>query len=101
MEIWPAIDLRGGKCVRLKQGDYARETVFGDDPAAMARHGSIRGPSGSIWSIWTAPETGDPVNLAERRGDCSRRRVFRASWAAAFARRKRSGGCSRRGSPGW
>lgn len=38
MEIWPAIDLRGGKCVRLKQGDYARETVFGDDPAAMARH---------------------------------------------------------------
>lgn len=38
MEIWPAIDLRGGKCVRLQQGDYARETVFGDDPAAMARH---------------------------------------------------------------
>ncbi len=38
MEIWPAIDLRGGKCVRLRQGDYGRETVFGDDPAAMARH---------------------------------------------------------------
>ncbi len=37
MEIWPAIDLRGGKCVRLQQGDYKRETVFGDDPAAMAR----------------------------------------------------------------
>jgi phosphoribosylformimino-5-aminoimidazole carboxamide ribotide isomerase len=37
MQIWPAIDIRGGKCVRLKQGDYARETVFGDDPAAMAR----------------------------------------------------------------
>jgi len=37
MLILPAIDLRGGKCVRLKQGDYARETVFGDDPAAMAR----------------------------------------------------------------
>jgi len=37
MEIWPAIDLRGGKCVRLLQGDYKRETVFGDDPAAMAR----------------------------------------------------------------
>jgi phosphoribosylformimino-5-aminoimidazole carboxamide ribotide isomerase len=35
--ILPAIDLRGGKCVRLRQGDYARETVFGDDPAAMAR----------------------------------------------------------------
>lgn len=38
MQIWPAIDLRGGKCVRLQQGDYARETVFGEDPAAMARH---------------------------------------------------------------
>lgn len=37
MEIYPAIDLRGGKCVRLRQGDYNRETVFGDDPAAMAR----------------------------------------------------------------
>ena len=36
MQIWPAIDLRGGKCVRLRQGDYRQETVFGDDPAAMA-----------------------------------------------------------------
>jgi phosphoribosylformimino-5-aminoimidazole carboxamide ribotide isomerase len=38
VEIWPAIDLRGGRCVRLKQGDYHRETVFGEDPAQMARH---------------------------------------------------------------
>jgi phosphoribosylformimino-5-aminoimidazole carboxamide ribotide isomerase len=37
MQIWPAIDLRGGKCVRLQQGDYGREIVFADDPAAMAR----------------------------------------------------------------
>jgi phosphoribosylformimino-5-aminoimidazole carboxamide ribotide isomerase len=37
MQIWPAIDLRGGKCVRLKQGDYGRETVYSDDPAEMAR----------------------------------------------------------------
>lgn len=36
-EILPAIDLRGGRCVRLLQGDYARETVFSDDPVAMAR----------------------------------------------------------------
>ncbi len=36
MEVIPAIDIRGGKCVRLEQGDYSRETVFGDDPAAMA-----------------------------------------------------------------
>jgi phosphoribosylformimino-5-aminoimidazole carboxamide ribotide isomerase len=38
MQIWPAIDLRGGKCVRLQQGDYNRETVFSDDPVEMARH---------------------------------------------------------------
>ncbi len=43
MQIWPAIDLRGGKCVRLRQGDYNRETVFGDDPAAMARRWADQG----------------------------------------------------------
>ena len=37
MEIWPAIDLRGGQCVRLQQGDYNRETVFNGDPTAVAR----------------------------------------------------------------
>ena len=37
MQIWPAIDLRDGKCVRLEQGDFDRETVFGDDPVKMAR----------------------------------------------------------------
>jgi phosphoribosylformimino-5-aminoimidazole carboxamide ribotide isomerase len=37
MELWPAIDLRGGRCVRLQQGDYARETVFDDDPTSVAR----------------------------------------------------------------
>ncbi|MEE8369971.1 MAG: HisA/HisF-related TIM barrel protein, partial [Dehalococcoidia bacterium] len=36
MEILPAIDIRGGRCVRLVQGDYDRETVFADDPAAAA-----------------------------------------------------------------
>lgn len=37
MLILPAIDLRAGQCVRLRQGDYAQETVFGADPAAVAR----------------------------------------------------------------
>lgn len=45
MQIWPAIDLRGGKCVRLEQGDYQRETVFGDDPVAMALHWTGLGAS--------------------------------------------------------
>lgn len=36
MLILPAIDIRGGRCVRLIQGDYSRETVFADNPASMA-----------------------------------------------------------------
>jgi phosphoribosylformimino-5-aminoimidazole carboxamide ribotide isomerase len=37
MTIYPAIDLRGGKCVRLLQGRADQETVYGEDPAAVAR----------------------------------------------------------------
>ena len=37
MQLLPAIDLRAGKCVRLYQGDYAKETVYGDDPVEQAR----------------------------------------------------------------
>ncbi|MBL8775421.1 MAG: 1-(5-phosphoribosyl)-5-[(5-phosphoribosylamino)methylideneamino]imidazole-4-carboxamide isomerase [Acidimicrobiales bacterium] len=37
MDLYPAIDLRGGRCVRLYQGDYAQETVYADDPVAQAR----------------------------------------------------------------
>ena len=36
MRLIPAIDIRGGRCVRLRKGDFADETVFSDDPAAMA-----------------------------------------------------------------
>jgi phosphoribosylformimino-5-aminoimidazole carboxamide ribotide isomerase len=35
--IYPAIDMRGGKCVRLVQGDYNQETVYGDSPFDMAK----------------------------------------------------------------
>jgi phosphoribosylformimino-5-aminoimidazole carboxamide ribotide isomerase len=37
LTIWPAIDLKGGQVVRLAEGDMARATVYGDDPAAQAR----------------------------------------------------------------
>lgn len=43
MQIWPAIDLRGGKCVRLRQGDYGQETIYGHDPADMARRWAGQG----------------------------------------------------------
>jgi phosphoribosylformimino-5-aminoimidazole carboxamide ribotide isomerase len=36
MQIWPAIDLLGGQCVRLRQGDYNRVTVFSDNPVEFA-----------------------------------------------------------------
>ncbi|WP_066387284.1 1-(5-phosphoribosyl)-5-[(5-phosphoribosylamino)methylideneamino]imidazole-4-carboxamide isomerase [Neobacillus mesonae] len=36
LTIYPAIDMRGGKCVRLLQGDYDKETVYGDSPFDMA-----------------------------------------------------------------
>ena len=38
MEIIPAVDLKGGRCVRLRQGRMDDETVFSDDPVAMALH---------------------------------------------------------------
>jgi len=38
MRIVPAVDIRGGLCVNLVQGDYDRETVFSDDPVAQAVH---------------------------------------------------------------
>ena len=37
MMVIPAIDLKDGRCVRLRQGDMAQETAYSDDPAAMAR----------------------------------------------------------------
>ena len=38
MRVIPAVDIKGGKCVRLVQGQADRETVYGDDPVAMATH---------------------------------------------------------------
>ena len=43
MIVIPAIDIRAGRCVRLKQGEMSRETVYSDDPAAMARKWVSRG----------------------------------------------------------
>ncbi len=43
MTIFPAIDLKAGKCVRLRQGVAADATVYGDDPVAMARHWEAEG----------------------------------------------------------
>lgn len=43
MELIPAIDLRAGRCVRLRQGDYNQETIFNDDPVEVAREWAKQG----------------------------------------------------------
>ncbi|WP_302489669.1 1-(5-phosphoribosyl)-5-[(5-phosphoribosylamino)methylideneamino]imidazole-4-carboxamide isomerase [uncultured Mitsuokella sp.] len=43
MIIFPAIDIRGGKCVRLLKGDFAKETVFSDKPEDMAKKWQAQG----------------------------------------------------------
>ena len=45
MEIIPAIDIRGGKCVRLYQGNYSQETVFAEDPVDIALDWQAQGAS--------------------------------------------------------
>lgn len=63
MEVWPAIDLRGGKCVRLEQGDYDRETIYGDDPVAVARQFSAEGARHLHIVDLEGAREGLPVNL--------------------------------------
>lgn len=62
MEIIPAVDIRGGKCVRLVQGDYARETVFSDDPLAVARRWRDEGARRLHVVDLDAAKEGRPVN---------------------------------------
>ena len=62
MDLYPAIDLRGGQCVRLYQGDFAQETVYGDDPVSQAK---VFAEAGAPWIHVVdldAARSGDPVN---------------------------------------
>lgn len=62
MEIYPAIDLRGGKCVRLRQGDYDQETIFDDDPARVACRWVEQGASFLHLVDLDGARAGHPVN---------------------------------------
>ncbi|MDO4575867.1 MAG: 1-(5-phosphoribosyl)-5-[(5-phosphoribosylamino)methylideneamino]imidazole-4-carboxamide isomerase [Planctomycetia bacterium] len=68
MQIWPAIDLRGGNCVRLRQGDYQQETVFGTDPAEMAKHWVSLGGEFLHLVDLDGARDGKPSNLKAVRG---------------------------------
>lgn len=71
MRIYPAIDLKGGKCVRLQQGRADAVTVYSDDPVAMARH-------------WIA-EGGDWLHIVDLDGAFSGHPVHRATVAEIAA----------------
>lgn len=70
MVIFPAIDLRNSRCVRLVQGDYSRETIFSDDPVATARQWVEQGADRLHLVDLDGAKAGRPVN-----GDVIRRIV--------------------------
>ncbi len=63
MVVIPAIDLRGGRCVRLVRGDFAQETIFGDDPAATARRWRDDGAARIHLVDLDGAKSGRPVNV--------------------------------------
>ena len=64
MLLIPAIDLKDGKCVRLKQGDMNDSTTFGEDPAAMARRWLDAGARRLHLVDLNGAFAGQPVNQA-------------------------------------
>ena len=62
MDLYPAIDLRAGRCVRLVEGDFSQETVYGDDPVAVARAFARAGARWIHVVDLDAARTSDPVN---------------------------------------
>ncbi len=64
MLLIPAIDLKDGKCVRLRQGDMSDATVFSEDPVAMARHWVAQGARRLHIVDLNGARSGRPVNEA-------------------------------------
>ena len=62
IELYPAIDLLGGRVVRLRQGDYADETVYGNDPVSVARDFAAEGARWIHVVDLDAARSGDPIN---------------------------------------
>ena len=63
-EVIPAIDIRGGNCVRLLQGDYAQETVYSEDPVSVAKQFEDAGATRLHIIDLDGSREGHPVNIA-------------------------------------
>ncbi len=63
MILLPAVDIRGGKAVRLYQGEYARETIYDDDPADAARRWADGGADWIHVVDLDGAKTGEPANI--------------------------------------
>lgn len=64
MIVYPAIDLFGGRCVRLRQGDYAQATVYDGDPVAVAQRWRDEGAAWLHIVDLDGARAGQPVHLA-------------------------------------
>lgn len=62
MQLYPAIDIRDGKCVRLRQGNYNDETIFGNDPVEMAQRWKAKGAEWLHLVDLDGAKAGHPVN---------------------------------------
>ena len=65
MEVIPAIDLKGGKCVRLYQGDFQQAEVYADDPVAVAQRFEAEGARRLHVVDLDATITGAPVHMQQ------------------------------------
>ena len=63
MIVFPAIDIQGGKAVRLRRGDFDDATVFSDDPVALAQHWQAQGAEALHVIDLDAARTGELVNF--------------------------------------
>jgi len=65
IDLYPAIDLRGGRCVRLRQGDFDAETVYDDDPVRVAREFAHAGARWIHVVDLDAARTGERTHLEQ------------------------------------
>jgi phosphoribosylformimino-5-aminoimidazole carboxamide ribotide isomerase len=71
VEFYPAIDIRGGRVVQLQQGDYGRETVYGDDPVVVARQFADAGATWVHIVDLDAARSGGAANLRAIEAICT------------------------------